>query len=139
MKVFENIAISGSALTAESLRLDVIANNLANINTTRTPQGGPYQRQAVSFAQNLENAGLGDEDKPLGVRVANINNDPAPFKMTYEPTHPDADEEGYVAYPNIDVTQEMTDLISATRSYEANTSVLNATKDMYMKALEIGR
>lgn len=140
MKIFNSMAISGSALTAEKLRLDIVANNLANINTTRTPQGGPYRRQIALFAQNLEKAaGLKTKARPSGVRVAHIAHDPSPPKLVYEPDHPDADDEGYVALPNVDVVKEIVDMFTASRSYEANVTVLNAAKNMFLKALEIGR
>jgi len=139
LKIFKSMAISGSALTAEKLRLDIIANNLANINTTRTPQGGPYRRQVALFAQNLERASFKAGASPSGVRVAYIAHDSTPPKLVYEPDHPDANDEGYVALPNVDVIKEMVDMVTATRSYEANVTVLNAAKNMFLKALEIGR
>ncbi len=143
MKIFDSLAISGSALTAEKLRLDIISNNLANINTTRTPEGGPYRRQVPLFAENLKDAGFGRAygrtSDPGGVRVRGIVHDPTDPKLVYEPDHPDANEEGYVEMPNIDMVKEMVDMITATRSYEANVTALNAAKNMFLKALEIGR
>lgn len=139
MKIFDSMAISGSALTAEKLRLDTISNNLANINTTRTPQGGPYRRQVPVFAENLEKAGSSKGENLSGVKVQGIVHDPTPPKLVYEPDHPDANDDGYVEMPNIDMVKEMVDMITATRSYEANVTSLNAAKNMFLKALEIGR
>jgi flagellar basal-body rod protein FlgC len=135
MKIFNTLQISASALTAERLRLDIIAGNIANANTTRTAEGGPYRRKTAVFAEALADA----EKAGRGVRVAAVREDNSPNRLEYDPQHPDADELGYVAYPNINVVQEMVDMITATRSYEANTTVLNSTKNMFQKALEIGR
>src|SRR5690554_5576357 len=130
-------------MTAERLRLDVIANNLANARTTRTDEGGPYRRQRVVFAERSSrgfSALLRRELSPgQGVRVVGIERDPQPPRLVWDPYHPDADEEGYVAYPNVDVVTEMVDMISATRAYEANVSVVQAAKAMAQAALEIGR
>ncbi len=139
MKVFNTMATSGSALTAEKLRLDIIANNMANVNTTRTPEGGPYRRQVALFAQNLERASQGGGAQSSGVRVSQVAHDPTPPRMVHEPDHPDADDDGYLALPNVDVVKEMVDMITASRSYEANVTTLNAAKNMFLKALEIGR
>jgi len=125
------IDTSASGLSAQRRRLEVIARNLANAETTRTPQGGPYQRQLVVFSQQLEQAG--------GVEVAEVSTDPSPGRTIYQPGHPDADERGYVTLPNVNVMEEMVDMIGATRSYEANVTALNATKSMVRKALELGR
>lgn len=130
MGLVRSIAISASGLTAERLRLDLISNNLANANTTRTPQGGPFRRQMAVFAP-----GPGGS----GVRVARIVEDPAPPRFVYDPRHPDAGADGMVAYPNVNPVTEMVDLIAATRAYEANVTALNAAKDMALRALEIGR
>lgn len=144
--------ISASGLTAERLRLDTIANNLANVETTRTPGGGPYRRQEVVFAPrtpgflqilSLFNGGgiSGGPVTPdqLGVRVVGIVEDNSPPRLTYDPSHPDANQEGYVAYPNVNVIKEMVDMISATRAYEANVTAMNETKLMFQRAMEIGR
>ena len=142
---------SASALTAERLRMDVIANNIANANTTRTPEGGPYRRQMVvlgsrpSFASSLQAATGQAAEASLqdhagrGVRVVQIVQDQRPFKLKYDPTHPDADESGYVQLPNVETVTEMVDLISASRAYEANVTALNAFKSMVTTALQIGR
>lgn len=141
MELLPGLAISASALTAERLRLDIIANNLANINTTRTPRGGPYRRQVPVFAEKLQEALKpgGAQFKGAGVEVAAIVEDNTPPRRVYDPSHPDADPDGYVALPNINVVNEMVDMITATRAYEANVTVLNAAKAMTLKALEIGR
>jgi len=130
VRLFGAIDISASALTAERLRLDVIAENLANAGTTRTAEGGPYRRKVVLFAPR---GGVG------GVRVVGIARDPSPFRLRYDPGHPDADAAGYVRLPNVDVVKEMVDLITATRAYEANVTAIGAAKAMFQRALDIGR
>ena len=145
--VFAPFAISASALTAERLRMDVISNNIANANTTRTLEGGPYIRQRVVFSPRLDVAPtfapllatMTPDGLPVGVRVTSIQNDPTPPHMVYDPGHPDANAEGYVAYPNVNVVNEMVDMISATRAYEANITAFNATKSMALQALTIGK
>jgi flagellar basal-body rod protein FlgC len=148
---FSALETSASALTAERLRMDVIANNIANAETTRTPEGGPYRRQMVvlgsrpSFAATLQ--GAGGQAQPAGaadsvgrgVRVVQIVQDQRPFKLKYDPTNPDADANGYVQLPNVETVTEMVDLISASRAYEANVTALNAFKSMVSAALQIGR
>ncbi len=145
MDVTGTLAISASALRAERLRLDVIASNLANANTTRTPEGGPYVRRNVvfvplemesDFAATLE--ALSEEGARRGVAVAYVVDDPAPPRMVFDPGHPDANKEGYVAYPNVNPIAETVDLMAATRAYEANVQVVNATKRMAEAALSIG-
>ncbi|MCC6484529.1 MAG: flagellar basal body rod protein FlgC [Armatimonadetes bacterium] len=130
--------ISAMGLSAQRERLDVVAENIANVNTTRTSQGGPYRRKEVVFETVLQDQSL-LSDSPEGVRVSEVARDPSPLKKVYEPGHPDADARGYVTMPNVSVVDEMVDMISATRSYEANVTVMNSTKSMLMKALEIGR
>jgi len=151
IKLFSALETSASALTAERLRMDVIANNIANVNTTRTPEGGPYRRQMVvlgsrpSFSAALQEAsGQAGAENPAahvgqGVRVVQIVQDQRPFKLKYDPTHPDADANGYVQLPNVETVTEMVDLISASRAYEANVTALNAFKQMVSTALQIGR
>ncbi len=145
--VFAPFAISASALTAERLRMDVISNNIANADTTRTVQGGPYIRERVVFAPRFDPttsfapmlATMTSEGLPVGVRVTSIQKDPSPPKMVYDPGHPDANAEGYVAYPNVNTVNEMVDMISASRAYEANITAFNATKSMALSALSIGK
>jgi flagellar basal-body rod protein FlgC len=144
MSFLSALDISGSALTAQKLRMDIISQNLANANTTRTEGGGPYVRQTVvltpadvsgaSAAGNFSETG-----KAQGVAVSQVVEDTEGLKSVYDPTHPDADENGYVAMPNVDTVKEMIDMISATRSYEANITAFNAVKQMAAKALDIGR
>ena len=154
MGYMDTLAISASGMTAERLRMDVTANNLANVNTTRTPGGGPFRRQQValspagtSFGETL--AGLSDADSDGGedgagdvsggVQVSGIVPDMRPFKQVYEPGSPDADKKGYVSMPNVDTVSEMVDMMSATRAYEANVAAVGAVKSMAMKALSIGQ
>ncbi len=130
---------------AQRIRMNVISSNLANIQTTRTPQGGPYRRRDVVFAavplsssfdeilRNSLNKGLSE------VRVVDVVIDGRSPKMIYAPNHPDADRSGYVAMPNVNVIEEMVNMLSATRSYEANVTAIQAAKGMVLKALEIGR
>jgi|SRR5690625_1249646 len=149
MSLFSSLDASASALTAERLRMDIISNNIANANTTRTEDGGPYRRQFPVFAPREADAGnTGRRPVPnsrmpqstgVGVRVVAIEEDDAPPRLVYDPGHPDADEQGMVAMPNVHPVREMVDLISATRAYEANVASINAFKSMTMKALEIGR
>lgn len=117
--------------------MDVIADNLANAYTTRTPGGGPFHRRLVALTQAaVASPGAWE---PAGVRVAAILEDPAPPRLRYQPGHPDADANGFVAYPNVDVVTEMVDLIAAVRAYEANVTSFNAAKQIFLDALEIGR
>ncbi|HZX45990.1 MAG TPA: flagellar basal body rod protein FlgC [Clostridia bacterium] len=148
MGIFNAINLSATGLTAQRLRMDVIAKNIANASTTRTENGLPYRRQVVIFEENCRNKAfsqfLSEESRRLflkdgGVKVKGIVDDKSPFKRIYDPGHPDADEEGYVLMPNVDVVVEMVNMISAARAYEANVTALNATKGMAQKALEIGR
>ena len=123
--------------------MDIISQNIANAETTRTVDGGPYQRQLVSFEEKTSfKKVLGEKQKRIayqGVAVTEVTKDDAPFVPVYDPTHPDADEDGYVLMPNVDKTKEMLDLMAATRSYEANVTVLNAVKSMASRALQIGK
>lgn len=137
VQLFRTFAISGSGLTAQRLRLDLVANNLANVHTTRTPAGGPYRRQVPVFAQRLEAARNGFNG--AGVVVSQILEDQSPPQLVFNPSHPDADEQGYVRFPAISVANEMVDMIAATRAYEANATVFEAAKNMAQKALDIGR
>jgi len=145
MNFMDSIRISSSGLSAQRIRMNLIASNLANINTTRTPEGGPFKRKDAIFAsrplQNRFNQILNSEidKKQNEVKVIGIADDPNPPQLKYDPQHPDADSKGYVAMPNINLIEEMVNMISATRSYEANVTAVNATKNMVLKALEIGR
>lgn len=139
MGLFDSFRISGSGLTAERLRMDTIANNLANANTTRTEQGGPYRRQMAVFGAVEDESKSNKKQIGGGVKVVGIVQDPAPPKLVYDPQHPDANENGYVEFPNVSVVTEMVDLITATRAYEANITAINAAKSMALKALDIGR
>lgn len=145
MQMFRAMEASASALTAERLRMDLIANNLANINTTRTANGEPYRRRYAvmeerpSFANVLADQTGKGAQPGSGVRVAQIAEDQSPFKEIHDPTHPDADANGIVRLPNVDMLQEITDLMLSTRTYEANLTAFNASKSMALRALEIGR
>ncbi|MFD0959475.1 flagellar basal body rod protein FlgC [Paenibacillus chungangensis] len=141
--------ISASALTAHRMRMDVISSNIANAETTRgsfvNGKFEPYKRKMVvmepmqqSFSSMLASE-MGDKGVARGVKVTKIQEDHTPSKLVYNPTHPDADGNGYVHMPNVDMAKEMVDMISAMRSYESNVTALNATKAMFVKALEIGR
>ncbi len=144
MKLFGAIDAAASGLTAERLRMDVISNNIANANTTRTAEGGPYQRQMVVFqprdSQTAFSQVLSQQmSAGNGVRVVGITRDNSPARTIFDPHHPDANKEGYVEMPNITIVSEMVDMITATRAYEANVTAVNAAKSMAMKALEIGK
>jgi len=147
MGYFGALDISASGLTAQRLRMDTISQNIANVSTTRTENGGPYRRKVTLFEERTEPAmfngylrsALKGDNIGVGVRVARILEDPSPFTTIYEPGHPDADADGYVSLPNVDVVTEMINMISASRSYEANVTSINTTKNLAMKALEIGR
>jgi len=143
MSFLPSLNIAGSALTAQRFRMDVIAQNIANTDTTRTQNGEPYARKMVVMRERHGSfSGLLDTELAKvgqGVEIAAVEQDDKSFKLVYEPDHPDADGEGYVRYPNIDMVKEMMDMMSASRSYEANVSVVNAVKTMAASALQIGR
>jgi len=145
MDFFDAINTSSAALSAQRLRMNLISGNLANINTTRTNQGGPYRRKEAVFAadpldQSFKRILKDRQNKHLStVKVARVVEDRNPPVMKYDPQHPDADAKGYVAMPNINLMEEMVNMISATRGYEANVTALKAAKEMALKALEIGR
>ena len=134
MSSFDSMRISASGLSAERLRMDTITSNLANDSTTRTEDGGPYVRKVAVFKEVLDAAG-----KMNGVQAVAIQDDKSAFRTEYDPTNPDANEEGYVLYPNVNILNEMADMIASTRAYEANADTLDANKTMFMKALEIGK
>lgn len=145
MSLFDSININASALTAEKTRIDIISKNIANANTTRSTGGLPYRRQMVVFEESKKTNFASylnkftKEFNGKGVKISKIVEDDSPFKLKYEPGHPDADENGYVMMPNVDVIKEMVDLIDAQRAYEANITAINTTKTMMMNALEIGK
>jgi len=148
MRIFHALEVSASGLTSERLRLDLIANNLANANTTRTPDGGPYIRQLAVVASRQSAPAAQTFGSQLdvalartgnGVQVTGIMRDPTPPVLKYDPAHPDANADGYVLLPNVNVVTEMVDMVTATRAYEANVTAMNASKQMLLKALEIGR
>ena len=144
MSLFNSLRISASGLTAERLRLDVIADNLANVNTTRTAAGGPYRRKVAVLEERPNGFAdlLGIQNTSRmggGVRVAAIAEDTSPLPRVYNPGHPDADADGYVLMPNVNVVTEMVDMITATRAYEANVTAMNAAKQMALRTLDIGR
>ena len=144
MSFLSSMSISASALTATRLRMDVIAENIASSDTTRTETGEPYRRKYVVYQEKSTDRGFASffnraQKAPGGVRVIAIGKDQSDFKYDYNPSHPDADENGYVRLPNVEVVQEMTDMMSAFRAYEANITALNVFKDMATKTLELGR
>lgn len=145
MNFFNAFRISASGMTAQRLRMNVTASNLANINTTRTRQGGPYRRKDVIFSSQRMPGSFGHALKSemknnlVGVKVSRIIEDPRPPSTKYAPYHPEADKNGYIRVPRINLMEEMVNMMSATRSYEANVTAIKASKDMAMKALEIGR
>lgn len=138
--------ISSSGMTAQRARMNAISSNIANINTTQTPEGGPYRRKDVVFESMPEARNFGEilmKTDPRSnferVQVADVLSDKKAPILKYEPDHPDANADGYVAYPNINLMEEMTNMIQASRGYEANVSAIQASKDMALSALEIGR
>ncbi len=146
MNIFRSMDISASALTASRYQMDVIGENIANANTTRTANGGPYRRKYVVFQQRqqpyLFSNFLQESQERMGgggVRVVATREDQSPMKIVYDPQHPDADAEGYVRLPNVDMEREMVDMLVATRSYEANITVINNFKNMANRALQIGK
>ena len=145
MDILTGMRVSASGMAAQRTRMNTISSNIANINTTRSPEGGPYRRkdvvlesmpEAKSFGEILTSAPQKDVQR---VQVTDVTVDQKAPLMKYEPDHVDADENGYVAYPNINLMEEMANMIQASRSYEANVAAMNATKDMAMTSLEIGR
>lgn len=145
MSVISGMNTSASGMTAQRLRMDIISQNIANVNSTRGEDGTPYKRKTVAFEEKdvtpfaqilMKTSGkVGN-----GVKVTSISQDnETQMRQVYDPSHPDANAEGYVTYPNVNVVQEMTDLIDATRSYEANVTAFNASKNMALKGLEVGK
>lgn len=147
MGMFTSFDINASGLTAQRYRMDIISENVANANTTRTEDGTPYVRKVVTFAEKggqtpfsrVLNSRM-DKYSGEGVKVSGVYKDTqTPMNMVYDPSHPDADENGYVSYPNVNIITEMTNLIDATRSYEANATAFTASKSMALKGLELGQ
>lgn len=148
MSIFNSFNISASGMTAERYRMDIMAENLANAHTTRTEDGTPYRRKVVTFEERPQGAQafssfLGSASsrfKGQGVRVGKVMEDEwTQMTMVYDPAHPDADENGYVTYPNVNIITEMTNLIDASRAYEANSTAFNASKSIAMKGLEMAQ
>ncbi|MCY6370394.1 flagellar basal body rod protein FlgC [Clostridium ganghwense] len=143
MGAFNSLRISSSGLSAERLRMDTIASNVANVSTTRGENGQPYRRKVAVFEENLvkelNKTTNTYQSKLKGVKAVGIKEDNSPLRKVYNPSHPDADNEGYVLMPNVNVLNEMADMIAASRAYEANVTAINSEKSMFMKALEIGR
>lgn len=152
MSFLNSMDVSASGLTAQRLRMDTIASNLANVETTRSSAGsGPYKRQVVIFEayrpegsrnsfKNIIQGRLAQYSSGVRVKeIKELGEDQAPFKRVYDPSHPDADDNGYVAYPNVNIVEEMVNMISATRAYEANAKVIEATRSMALRALDIGK
>src|SRR3954451_18188308 len=146
--MLEILKTAGSALTAQRLRMDVISSNLANSEATSTPEGGPYKRERVVFGPVLRDSlgklsasagSIANGAATGGVEVKGIIQDQEDPRLVFDPTHPDANADGFVAYPNVDMVTEMTDMLSASRSYEANITIVNVAKSMAQKALDIGR
>ncbi len=139
MDIFTTFDVSASALKAQRIRLNTISSNLANVETTSTPEGGPYKKKSVYFQTKPISFKEELDSSIQGVEVTKILEDSEEPRKIYDPAHPDAGDDGYVAMPNISVLKEMVDMMSATRSYEANTTVIKSAKRMALKALEIGR
>ncbi len=145
MDLFTTFDIAASGLKAQTTRLNTISSNIANAETTSTPEGGPYKKKSVVFqTQNMPfdkhlQKSLGEQGQAQGVKVVKIIEDTSAPQRIYDPTHPDAKEDGYVEMPNVSVMKEMVDMMSATRSYEANTTTIKSAKRMLTKTLEIGR
>lgn len=145
--MFTAFNINASGMTSQRYRMDVISENVANANTTRTSDGTPYRRKVVTFAEKDSGTSFGsvfgsakNSHNASGVKVnAVIEDIETEMNMVYDPSHPDADENGYVTYPNVNIVTEMTNLIDASRAYEANSTAFTASKSMVLKALEIGR
>ncbi|HDS15115.1 MAG TPA: flagellar basal body rod protein FlgC [Proteobacteria bacterium] len=137
--------ISADGMAAQRYRLNVISSNLANQNTTRTPEGGPYRRRDVVFQTSPpepkdtdpRQAAAALDSQPMSVKVIDIITDPAPPILKYQPGHPDADADGYVAYPNVNTFEEMVNMLSATRSYEANATIMKSAKEMADKTIDL--
>lgn len=130
-EMFMPLKVSATALEAQKIRMNVIASNIANVNSTRTPEGGTYRKKDVVFESYMF------DESSVGVNIPKIVEDERPFKLVYNPSHPDANKDGYVSYPNINTIEETVNFISATRAYEANLTLINSYKEMFMKTLDI--
>ncbi|WP_457621912.1 flagellar basal body rod protein FlgC [Persephonella sp.] len=134
--IFKGLEVSVTGMAAQRVRIDITSSNLANVNSTRTEDGQPYRRKVPVFQAILD-----DQTKtPIyKVKIPEVIEDPSPFRLKFDPSHPDADQNGYVAYPNVDPLREMVDMMSAIRTYEANLTAFNTHKDMLLKSLELIR
>ena len=148
MSIFTSFNVNASGMTAQRYRMDIISENVANMNTTRTEGGGPYRRKVVvlesqsnqtAFQAALERARGNQPQQQGGVRVAEIAEDPSDFKLVYDPTHPDANDQGYVEMPNVDLVKEIADAMAANQAYSANVTAFNVLKQVTAKGLEIGK
>lgn len=141
MEFFTTFKITGSGLSAQRKKMDVISSNIANVSTTSTPEGGPYKRKMMSFASAPLEKGFDVDlkDAVNAVKVGQVTDEKEGFKKVFDPAHPDADKEGFVMLPNVNLMLEMTDLITASRAYEANATAFDAMKNMAMKAMDIGK
>lgn len=145
MGFFNSVNIAATGLTAQRLRMDVIAENIANANTTRTAEGGPFRRRSVVFEEIRDNTPFSSifndtaARHGTGVRVSRIAVDDSPGSLVYDPSHPDANEDGYYRMPNVNIVEEMVNMISASRSYEANITSMNSFRTITQRTLEIGR
>jgi flagellar basal-body rod protein FlgC len=151
MSFWTALRIGSSGMSAQRLRMDIISNNIANAETTRTAEGGPYKRQDVIFMPKAQSTFLPEfirarqaQDievisEERGMKVAEVTTDDSEGLKVYDPSHPDADKDGFVTYPNVNMVVEMTNMLSATRSYEANLAVINFAKQMALRAIDIGR
>ncbi len=144
MGIFDVLRISASGLKAQRTRMEVVASNIANVHTTRTEEGGPFRKKEVVFttqdvSEGITFGSLFQQKVEEGVNVEEVKESTRPFEQTHDPYHPDADANGYVTYPNVNVMEEMADMVAATRAYEANVNVINNTKEMFNRSLEIGK
>jgi flagellar basal-body rod protein FlgC len=141
MDLSTSFKICGSGLAAQRAKLDIVTSNLANVNTTRTPEGGPYRKKSIALAAENVDGNFDSTMKEVvkSVRVDEVREDPNGIKMVYDPAHPDADAKGFVAMPDINIMVEMADMIAASRAYEACVTAFDSTKNMILKTLEMGR
>lgn len=141
MELFTTFKIIGSGLSAQRKKMDVVTSNIANVSTTSTPEGGPYKRKIMSFASDPLDKGFDVDlkDAVNAVKVDQVTDEKEGFKKIFDPAHPDADKDGFVTLPNVNLMLEMTDLITASRAYEANATAFDAMKNMALKAMDIGK